>query len=347
MKMTFLAVALLAAASQAQTTVFYEDFESGASNWSMEGLWRVQDASESCASGQVPFPSGTHCMWYGSLSSYGCSYALSPNTIQHLTHLPTIALPTTTGSIVLSYQSWADTENSFEWDMHGVQVREVGSTTWSELLLSFNSSFWRLDSRDLTPWAGKTIELRFFFNAVDGFGNLSIGAFIDDVRITEIPDSTLTFTTCAADGSWVTRCPCDGVSTTGRGCPSSFSPTGAGLSASGSLYVSNDTLTMHMDGLSVGVATLFQATGRSYMPAANLAGDGVSCVTGPFVRLVSRFAPGGVLNYPGAGDVSISALGFVQPGQTRYYAVRYRDPVPFCQAATFNVSNTISAFWRP
>jgi len=37
----------------------------------------------------------------------------------------------------------------------------------------------------------------------------------------------------------------------------------------------------------------------------------------------------------------------VSPGQTRFYAARYRDASTFCSTATFNMTNTISAYWRP
>jgi len=348
LKLLALALTLLGGAAHAQTTVFQEDFESGYANWAMTGLWHGQDAADLCSSGQVPFPSGTHCVWFGASGTpYGCSFSTTATSIQYMTCTQPIVLPTTTGTIELSYQSWSNVENSSEWDMHGVQVREVGTTSWSELLLSFNSWFWRLDTRDLTRWAGKTIELRFFMNPVDFWGNETIGVFVDDVRITDTPDVTRVYTTCAADGTWSEHCPCSNVSTAGRGCASSFSSSGAGLIASGSLRVSNDTLGVHVDGLSASVATLFQATGRSYFTSSPIAGDGVSCITGPYVRLVSRYAPDGVLDYPLPGDASISTLGFVQPGQTRYYSVRYRDTGTFCTAATFNVTNTVSAFWRP
>ncbi|MDZ4773293.1 MAG: hypothetical protein SGI72_09190 [Planctomycetota bacterium] len=258
-----------------------------------------------------------------------------------------IALPTTTGSIVLSYQSWSNVENSFEWDMHGVQVREVGALAWTELRLSFNSNFWRLDTRDLTPWAGKVIEMRFFFTAVDAWGNDTAGVYVDDVRITEDAASTLSYSACAADGTWLFWCPCQHVGGPGRGCPSSLSSTGAAMTGDGSLRVSSDTFTLHMDGMSPAAATVFQASGFSYNNAAVISGDGISCTSGSFIRLTTRFAPGGALDFPSAGDASISLLGLVAPGQTRYYAARYRDSAVFCQAATFNMTSTISAFWRP
>ncbi|MBL8857118.1 MAG: hypothetical protein JNL28_01255 [Planctomycetes bacterium] len=350
MQLGFLApcVLFLATSAHAQTVLFFEDFESGLANWSMNGFWRLQEASEPCTAQRAPFPSGTHCMWYGSPTSWTpCAYDGPDVSPKYLTYNQPIVLPPTNGTLVLSYQNWANVENSWEWDMHGAEVRAFGGTAWTKLPWSFNSNFWRLDTRDLTAWAGQTIELRFSFIPVDTWGNSTIGVFLDDVRITEEPAVTLAFSACAADSTWHQWCPCSNAGGPGRGCASSLSATGAGLAGSGTLRVSADTFSLHMDGMSPAAATLFQVSGFSHETISGIAGDGVSCVTGSFIRLVTRFAPGGVLDFPGGGDAPISVLGGVSPGQTRYYAARYRDAAAYCTSATFNITNTIAVYWRP
>jgi hypothetical protein len=271
----------------------------------------------------------------------------SPVTPQFLTYAHPIALPATTGSILLSFQTWSNTENSLEWDMHGVEVREISAPTWTALKLSFDSQYWRLDTRDLTPWAGQTIELRFNFNAVDESWNDEQGWFLDDVKIVEDAVNTVAMDACSSDSSWLLQCPCSNSGGAGRGCKSSVSDTGAGISASGAMRVSADTLVLHVDGMSEAAATVFQASGFTHSNSVALAGDGLSCVTGSFVRLVTRYAPGGVLDFPGPGDAPLSLIGGVSAGQTLYYGARYRDAATFCGAPTYNMSNTISAFWRP
>jgi hypothetical protein len=293
----------------------------------------------------LPYPSGTHCAWYGSSVSGACSYALSPDAPQYLTCVFPLVLPNTPGSILLSFRSWSFVEVSPFWDMHGVQVRELGAPSWTELPLVFNSQFWRQDTRDLSPWIGRVIEMRFFFNAVDSSWNDTEGVYLDDILITVDPQSTPAMSACASD-TWPNLCPCSNGGP-GRGCASSLSSTGARIAGSGMLHVSSDSFTLHIDGMSDAAATLFQASDFTYSNIPGIAGDGLSCVSGSLVRLVTRFAPGGALDFPTAGDASISTLGFITSGQTRYYAARYRDSAVFCNSPTFNITNTISAYWRP
>jgi hypothetical protein len=350
MKLITLAPLLLAASAHAQSVLFAEDFENGIANWSTSGLWNLQADTETCTTPQqLPFPSGTHCMWYGTPTAWTpCSYDVPDASAQYLTYLQPIVLPSTTGSILLSYRTWAYVENSFEWDMHGAEVRVFGTGTWTKLTWSFNTTTWRLDTRDLTAYAGQAIELRFSFIPIDLWGNSTIGVFLDDVLIVEDPINTPAFSACASDSTWYQSCPCSNQQGgPGRGCKSSLSATGAGLTGSGSLRLGSDTFSLHMDGMSEAAATVFQASGFTYSTSDVIAGDGVSCVTGSFIRLVTRYAPGGVLDFPSNGDPTISVLGLVSPGQTRFYAARYRDAGAFCTPATFNMTNTISAYWRP
>lgn len=355
MKRFFAPLALLALlagsrAAHAQTTVFHDDFESGFSNWSMTGQWNPQDASEPCSVPVLPFPSGTHCVWFGRYANGLCDYDAPTFDLlgrQYLTTTQPIQLPVTDGTIDLSFVVLADTEVSADWDMHGVEISEVGTTTWTDLGLSFGPAIWRVDRRDLTAWASKSVLVRFSMYPVDGWNNQTLGLLIDDVRITEFPGETHTYTTCAGDGSWVVGCPCGSTSPAGRGCRNGSSITGAKLSTTGLLRASADTFRVHADGLPIGPALLCQSSAKSYLNVTTFGGDGVTCISGTNRRIASRFAPGGVFDYPVAGDVPISVLGLVQPGQSLHYWVRYRDSSSFCSSAAFNVTNTVTAFWRP
>ena len=71
----------------------------------MTGLWNDREASQVCSNtipNLLPYPSGTHCAWYGSVAPTGfCNCVWSPVTPQFLTYAHPIVLPATTGSILL------------------------------------------------------------------------------------------------------------------------------------------------------------------------------------------------------------------------------------------------------
>jgi hypothetical protein len=80
-------------------------------------------------------------------------------------------------------------------------------------------------------------------------------------------------------------------------------------------------------------------------------GDGVRCVSGSLKRLYVKNASSGAVSAPQPGDLSITArsaeLGdTIQPGDTRYYQVYYRDSnLTFCPPDAFNVTNAIRVGW--
>jgi hypothetical protein len=52
--------------------------------------------------------------------------------------------------------------------------------------------------------------------------------------------------------------------------------------------------------------------------------------------------------YPGVGDLSLSAAGGVAAGDVRVYQVWYRNADPsFCTVSTFNLSNGVAVTWQP
>ena len=48
------------------------------------------------------------------------------------------------------------------------------------------------------------------------------------------------------------------------------------------------------------------------------------------------------------GSTAVSVAGHVPAsGATRYYQVWYRDPLPFCTPATYNLTNGVGIVWLP
>jgi hypothetical protein len=86
-------------------------------------------------------------------------------------------------------------------------------------------------------------------------------------------------------------------------------------------------------------------------------GQGVRCVGGALERLFTKSAIGGRISAPdfSAGDPTVSARSAaqgdaIQPGQSRWYLVYYRDPIVLggCPASsTFNATQTGQITWRP
>jgi hypothetical protein len=154
---------------------------------------------------------------------------------------------------------------------------------------------------------------------------------------------------CAGDGT-ASACPCGNLSAPGRGCAHSQAP-GAALSASGDPSVSADSLTLHAASTPPSATGLYlQGTVQVAGGAGAAFGDGLRCVAGTVVRLGFRVSTNGASAFGHADGMSasVSALGFVPAaGGTRHYQLWFRDAVPFCTSATFNLTNGLSIRWRP
>jgi hypothetical protein len=101
--------------------------------------------------------------------------------------------------------------------------------------------------------------------------------------------------------------------------------------------------------------------GTAVVSSGEVFGRGVRCVGGVLRTLYTKTASSGSVAAPdfGAGDPTISArsaaLGDpLQPAQTRWYVVAYRDPIAVCPAQflmtprqTFNATQTGQVAWRP
>ncbi len=139
---------------------------------------------------------------------------------------------------------------------------------------------------------------------------------------------------CDPGSSGVIACPCSNPpSGTGRGCDNSSATGGASLTASGIAYLSMDSLVFTTSGEKP-TATSIVLQGTSFVSTGIVFGQGVRCAGGTLKRLYAKTASGGSISAPdsGAGDPSVSArsaaLGdLIQPGQSRWYQVYYRDPV--------------------
>jgi hypothetical protein len=160
---------------------------------------------------------------------------------------------------------------------------------------------------------------------------------------------------CDGGVGGVTACPCaNPPAGPGRGCDNSAGTGGAALSASGAAYLSRDSLVFTTNGerpTAFGIVL----QGTTALTSGVVYGQGVRCVGGTLLRLYSKTASGGSITAPdfGAGDPTVSARSaamgdVIQPGQSRWYLVYYRDPTVLggCPASsTFNATQTGQVDW--
>jgi Tol biopolymer transport system component len=155
----------------------------------------------------------------------------------------------------------------------------------------------------------------------------------------------------------VIPCPCGNPPAgTARGCDNSSATGGASLSASGVAYLSTDSLVFTTTGERPTAFSIVMQ-GNALLANGVVYGQGVRCAGGATKRLFTKHAIAGSITAPdfGAGDPTVSVQSaakgdVIQPAQSRWYLVFYRDPVVLggCSAtSTFNATQTGQVTWWP
>jgi hypothetical protein len=162
---------------------------------------------------------------------------------------------------------------------------------------------------------------------------------------------------CDPGRGGVPACPCSNPpSGPGRGCDNSYSTGGAALSPVGGTFVSSDSLSFTTVGEKpIALSILLQGT--SAVPSGMVYGQGVRCVAGSLKGLFTKTSSGGSITAPefAALDPNMTSRSaakgdVIQPGQSRWYLVYYRDPTVLggCPAtSTFNATQTGQITWSP
>ena len=188
-------------------------------------------------------------------------------------------------------------------------------------------------------------------NLVSGDTNGSTDAFLHD------RDATGFTSVCNPGADGVISCPCaNPPSGPGRGCDNSAATGGATFAPDGVAYLSIDSL-VFMTSAEKPTATSILLQGNAFAASGIVYGQGVRCVAGTLMHLFVKTAVAGSITAPDftAGDPTVSARSaakgdVIQPGESRYYLVYYRDPVVLggCPAsATFNATQTGQVTWWP
>jgi len=250
-------------------------------------------------------------------------------------------------NVNLIFDRWLTVEQS-QYDIARILVN--GTEVWrnpfgADLL----DNSWTLQSIDISSLAdgNPAVTIRF---ELQSDGGLQYGGWqIDNLRLGRIvsaPPCNPGVSFCAGDGTG-TACPCGNSSTvgSGEGCRNSFG-IGARLSAIGTASVTADTLVLSGSQLPNSSALYFQGTGQASGGAGLVFGDGLRCAAGTVIRLGIRTSAGGVSQYPGVGNPSVSVRGLIPAGgATRHYQIWYRNAASFCTASTFNLSNGLTLVW--
>ncbi len=158
---------------------------------------------------------------------------------------------------------------------------------------------------------------------------------------------------CSPGVAGVLPCPCSNPPAgLDRGCDNSSATGGAALSATGVAALTGDTLVFTTSGeRPTATSIVLQASSSNTTGVAF--GQGVRCVSNNLLRLYVKNAVGGSISAPTGTDLSVSArsqaLGdTLTAGQTRNYAVYYRDPVVLggCMSGgTFNMTQSGAVTW--
>jgi murein DD-endopeptidase MepM/ murein hydrolase activator NlpD len=154
---------------------YLEEFETEPVGWRADGLWRWAYITRSAHNNNA--------------------YVMNiSDTTQHYndavirgSSLTSPAIFVDSAGYFLRYQQYTLTENANRyWDQRWLQVSVDGAPFVNVMQLTGERRGVWLESAplDLTPYTGHTIQLRWYFNTVDGYYNENYGWVIDNVRIT-------------------------------------------------------------------------------------------------------------------------------------------------------------------
>jgi hypothetical protein len=156
-------------------TVFQDNIESGVGGWTATGLWH-RSTGAPCANPH----SGTADWYYGNAS---CNYNIGTNSGTLTSQ--TIAIPAGVGMVQMSFWYYYETEETgTSWDVRFIQISVDGGGYTNLIQLSGDPmNTWLQKTVDLTAYAGHNVNIRFYFNTIDGIANNYKGWYIDDVLV--------------------------------------------------------------------------------------------------------------------------------------------------------------------
>jgi hypothetical protein len=336
-------------------TLFSDDFENGAAQWTLGSPWHVENAIDPCGLQLSPFPSGARCLRMGNNTGADCHFHdldVSPHQASARLDTP-IVLVGTGARAWLRYVNRADSEEcddnfqfGFPVDNPERQVSTDGGQTWIGIGYDCRGNRWHKGRANLTPYLGQQILVRCVFSATDAVSNEGFGWLIDDVSVRIEPGAPH----CDATNA----CPCqnyfgawpryweDPLTADIGGCINSALRE-AELYGSGRASIAQDDAALHVDNMPLGSYAVFVQ--GSALTAPQQLGDGLTCLGGRLMRLGVKASTLGAASYPGAANRPLSTSAHA--GETVAYQVHFRDAAPYCTPKTSNFSNAYTIEWQP
>jgi hypothetical protein len=169
--------------ASAQQTVFFDDFENGSGNWTLEADWHL-----------TPMNMGTICVPNISTPSgvmvarFGYSGACGYNQFKgRMTLAAPVAIPADASAARLRFASYDHTECSGTgncgWDHRSIFVSDDGGASWDLVWEPGASATWIDQLADLSAYIGESVLVAFEFDPVDTVNNHTAGWILDDVQI--------------------------------------------------------------------------------------------------------------------------------------------------------------------
>ena len=165
------------------SSVFFDDFEGGFGNWSMDGLWNPENEADTCGSIIAPFPSPTNAAYYG--IDGVCTFNNGDTNSGSLTMITPVSVPSS-GSASLTLYSYEQTEcggPSCPYDGRFVDVSTDGGSSWTQVGDLGNENTWYQATVSLAAYSGQDILVRFRFDTLDGAVNDFFGWMVDSVDV--------------------------------------------------------------------------------------------------------------------------------------------------------------------
>ncbi|HPN40446.1 MAG TPA: choice-of-anchor J domain-containing protein [Candidatus Cloacimonadota bacterium] len=165
-------------ASRDVTPVMQQNFESGATGWTMDGLWQIGMPSTG--------PNGGHNSPNCVATNLGGSYANSAN---YWLISPELAIGAAS-HVRLRFWEWFQMESG--WDYGKVKVTTNNGASWTEVHSSNGNSDWRETTINLSSYQNSTVQIAFNFTS-DG-SITYLGWYVDDVVLELEPMEPLSIT---------------------------------------------------------------------------------------------------------------------------------------------------------
>lgn len=164
---------------QNKKMIFYDDIESGQGSWTTQALtganlWHISDYYSN---------SPDHSWWCGIESQGNYDNGQRINNALITPEISLVGLP----SAFLQFFEYYETEEGYDFCM--VDVTTNNGATWIPLRGQFgnapsgSSDDWILRGYDLSPFAGNSIKIRFYFDTGDNTYQDYTGWFIDDIMV--------------------------------------------------------------------------------------------------------------------------------------------------------------------